>query len=331
MIDFNSGQVIGLLLRTLPFLVLRLLVYLGITLAYIALTGAGAGIGWLAGSAASTGGAGAFWGGLAGFGLTSGLMYWAREYLLYLVKAGHIAVLVELLDGKPIPGGRGQIDHATAVVRQRFAESSVLFGIDQLVKGILRVFTRLTLSIATVLPIPGLAPLMKLANAVIRTSLTYVDEVILAHNIRMVSTNPWASSRDAIVLYAQNYKALLKNAVFLTFIAWALTLLIFLVVFAPVAALVGLFPGVAGFWTFALAAVTAWGLKAALVDPFAMTALMQAYFRLTAGQTPDPQWSAKLESMSGKFRELKDKAMGVAPQAMPGSPLAAPQAGSSGQ
>ena len=325
MIDFNFGQIIGLLLRTLPFLVLRLLVYMGITLAYIVLTGAGAGIGWLVGSAASTGSAGAFWGGLAGFGLTSGLMYWAREYLLYLVKAGHIAVLVELLDGKPIPGGRGQIDYATSVVKQRFAQSSVLFGIDQLVKGILRVFTRITLSVATLLPIPGLAPLMKLANAVITTSLTYVDEVILAHNLRMASTNPWASSRDAVVLYAQNYKALLKNAVFLTFIAWALTLAIFLVVFAPVAALVGLFPGVAGFWTFALAAVTAWALKAALVDPFAMTALMQAYFKLTAGQTPDPAWSAKLESMSGKFRELKDKAMGAAPQAMPGTQVTAPQ------
>lgn len=323
-VDFKLGQIMGLLMRTLPFLWLRLAVYMGITLAYIVLTGTGAGIGWLFGKAMSTGSTGAFWGGLTGFGLTSGLLYWAREYLLYMVKAGHIAVLVELLQGKEIPAGRGQIEHARHVVKARFAESSVLFGVDRLVVGILRVFNRVTMRVANILPIPGLEPLMKLVNAVINTSLTYVDEVILAHNIRVGSTNPWASSRDAVVLYAQNYKTLLKNAVFLTFIIWGLTLLIFVVVFAPVAALVGLFPGVAGFWTFALAAVTAWALKAALVDPLAMTALMQVYFNVTEGQMPDPEWSAKLEKMSGKFRTLKDKAMGAMPERAPGKAIAAP-------
>lgn len=328
MMDFRLGQVIGLLLRTLPFLVLRLLVYMGITLAFIVLTGAGAGLGWLFGAAGSNAAGGAFWGGLVGFGLTSGVLYWAREYLLYLVKAGHIAVLTQLLDGKSIPDGRGQIDYAGAVVKERFAQSSVLFGIDQLVKGILRVFNRVTLGAAAVLPLPGLEPLMKLVNAVINTSLTYVDEVILAHNIRTQSSNPWASSRDAVILYAQNYKALLKNAVFVTFLVWGLTLLIFLVVFAPVAALVGLFPGVAGFWTFALAAVTAWGLKAALVDPLAMTALMQVYFKLTDGQVPQAEWSARLEQVSEQFRALKDKAA-AAPHA-PTAPLPAPQAATHG-
>lgn len=313
--DFNIGTVIGLLLRTMPFLVLRVLVYMGITLAYIVVTGMGAGAGWLLGTAASTGGAGALWGGLAGFVLTSGVLFWAREYLLYLVKAGHVAVLAQLLDGKEIPGGRGQIDYARTVVKERFVESSVLFAVDRLIKGILRVFNRVTMGAARLLPIPGLEPLMKLANAVINTSLTYVDEVILAHNVRTESDNPWASSRDAVVLYAQNYKVMLKNAVFLTFIVWALMLVIFVVVFAPVAALVGLFPGVAGFWTFVLAVVTAWGLKAALVDPFAMAALMQVYFKTTAGQAPDAEWSARLEKMSGKFRQLKDKAAAAMPAA----------------
>lgn len=321
-VDFKLGQVMSLLMRTLPFLFLRLAVYMGITVAYIVLTGTGAGLGWLVGKTVATGSAGAFWGGLTGFGLTSGILYWAREYLLYMVKAGHIAVLVELMQDKPIPGGRGQIEHAHRVVRERFAESSVLFGVDRLVAGILRVFNRVTMRIANFLPIPGLEPVVKVANAVITTSLTYVDEVILAHNIRVESTNPWATSRDAVVLYAQNYKALLKNAAFLTFIIWGLTLLIFVVVFAPVAALVGLFPGVAGFWTFALAAVTAWALKAALVDPLAMTALMQVYFKVTEGQMPDAEWSAKLEKMSGKFRTLKDKAMGAAPQRAPSQQIA---------
>lgn len=79
--DFNIRQALGLLGRTLPFVLLRAAVYFGITLAYILATGAGIGVGW---------GVGAFgddefratamaWGGMAGFGLTGAVMYWLRN------------------------------------------------------------------------------------------------------------------------------------------------------------------------------------------------------------------------------------------------------------
>ena len=41
--DFNLSQVFGLLLRTLPFLLLRMLVYGAITLAYVIGIGGGGG------------------------------------------------------------------------------------------------------------------------------------------------------------------------------------------------------------------------------------------------------------------------------------------------
>ena len=308
--DFKLSQVFSLLLRTLPFLLLRLVVYAGITLAYLIGIGGGSGVGWVIGRAggidAATGGA--FWGALVGFGIISGVMYWVREYLLYIVKAGHIAVLVELLQGKQIPGGRGQIDYASSVVKERFIESSVLFGVDRLISAILRAFNRVMMRVAGFLPIPGLDGVMKFAGAVITMSLTYVDEVILAYNIRNRIENPWEGARDGVVLYAQNYKNLLKNALWLTLIVWGATLVIFLLVFVPVAALTAFVPSIAGFWTFAIAAVVAWSIKAALVDPFAMTALMQAYFLAIEGQKPREEWAGKLESVSGKFAELGNKA-----------------------
>lgn len=313
MLDFRTREIFGLLLRTLPFLLLRLAVYLGITIAYVLAVGVGSGIGLVVGKVGGGGGAGAGWGAFAGFVIVTGLLYWAREYLLYLVKAGHIAVLVELMDGRAIPDGKGQIDFASNIVKQHFATSSMLFGLNQLIRGILRAFNRLTVSIAEWLPIPGLDVLVKLVDAVINTSLSHLDQVILAQILRARSTNPWATARDSVVLYAQNYKGVLKNAAFLTLIIWALTLLIFLVVFGPIAALIGLFHVHAGLWTFALALVAALSLKAALIDPFAMTALLQVYDRITAGQTPDPQWSAKLEGISAKFRELTQKADTVMP------------------
>jgi hypothetical protein len=40
-----------------------------------------------------------------------------------------------------------------------------------------------------------------------------------------------------------------------------------------------------------------------------MTALMQVFFKVTEGQEPNPEWEAKLEKGSKKFREMKDKAV----------------------
>ena len=259
--DFELKTILGLMARTMPFLIYRLLIYIGITLVYVAITGGGAGIGYIAGKVGGDPATGAGYGGMIGFGVASVALYFAREYLLYMVKAGHIAVLVELLDGKTLPKGRGQIEHATVEVKKRFVESSLLFGVDQLIKGILKTFNRIFFSIATFLPIPGLQGIAKLVNAVINMSLTYLDEVILAHIVRTQSDNPWQSSQEAIVLYAQNYKTILKNAIFLTFIIWGLTLLVFLLVLGPVRALSHCFLALPGFGLLHLLVCLPWELR----------------------------------------------------------------------
>ena len=48
-----------------------------------------------------------------------------------------------------------------------------------------------------------------------------------------------------------------------------------------------------------------------------MLALIQVYDKITAGQTPNPEWSAKLESISDKFRKLTQKAREVGTPAAP--------------
>lgn len=309
MMDFRMGEILGLLAKTLPFLIFRFLIYFGITLAYVIGTGTGAGLGYFIGYIGDDPGAFSVWGGLIGFGLISVVAYLLREYLLYMVKAGHIAVLVELMDGKELPEGRGQIDHAQSVVRERFAESSVLFGVDQLIKAVLKAFNRTFFTITSLIPIPGLQGVAKFINTIINLSLTYLDEVILAYNIRTGSDNPWRSSQTALILYAQNYKAFLKNAFFLAFFIWGLTLLVFLLILAPVAGLVSLFPGMAGSLTVIVAVVFAWGIKQAVIEPIGMTALMQVFFKVTEGQEPDPEWDARLTDVSDKFTAFRDKAL----------------------
>ncbi|WNK19354.1 hypothetical protein P1P91_10870 [Halomonas piscis] len=306
--DFQVSSIIGLMRRTSPFLIFRFLIYFGITLGYVLATGAGASVGYTAGAVFGDTGTGATWGGFIGFGLAGAVMYFLREYLLYMVKAGHIAVLVKLMDGSQIPDGRSQIGYAQGVVKERFAESNVLFGVDQLIKGVIKVFNRAFFTLAAVIPIPGIEGVAKLMNTFIRLSLTYLDEVILAYNIRTRSDNPWASSRTALILYAQNYKAFFLNAVILTFIIWGLTLGVFLLILAPIAGLVALFPDLAGSFALLIALAFAWGVKQAVIEPFAMTALMQVFFKITQDQQPDPEWEQKLGAISNQFGELKSKA-----------------------
>jgi len=325
MMDFKIGEVISLLGRTLPFLVFRFLIYFGITLAWVLITGVGAGIGYGVGTIGGEPEAGGLYGGLGGFALAGAIMYFIREYLLYLVKAGHIAVLVELMEGRQLPGGKGQIDYAQGIVRERFAQSSVLFGVDQLIKGVLKAFNRAFFTITSFLPIPGIQGIAKFINTIINLSLTYLDEVILAYNIRIKADNPWAASRTALVLYAQNYKSFLKNAFWLAFVIWGLTFLVFLLVLAPVMGLVALFPGAAGPLALIIAVVFAWGIKQAVIEPVGMTALMQVFFSVTEGQQPNPEWEGKLDKVSNKFSELKEKAADWGGGASTGSPPGAGQ------
>jgi hypothetical protein len=309
--DFSIGRSIDLMIRTMPFILFRMAVYFGIAAAYVLATGTGAGIGWgIGGFGVEDFRIGAtFWGGLIGFGITAGTIWLLREYILYIVKAGHIAVMVEYLDGKPLPEGRGQIAHARTIVQERFAEANLLFALDLLVKGVIGTITGLIRGMTLFLPIPGIDQIMSLIRAVLRLAVGLIDEVILGHIIRARATNPWQAAETAPVLYGQNYQPMLRNAAWLTAMTYGLSFVVFLVMLMPAAAVVYLIPGAWSAGGLVFATLFAWAFKAALIEPFAIACMLQAYFKTIEGQTPDPVWQARLAELSGKFRELQAKAM----------------------
>ncbi|UXX84730.1 hypothetical protein [Roseovarius pelagicus] len=311
MTDFSFSTSISLMRRTAAFVLFRMAVYFGIAVAYVLATGAGAGIGWGVGAfgdAEFRAGA-TFWGGGIGFAATAAVLYFLREYILYTVKAGHIAVMVELLDNQTLPQGRGQIAHAQNVVKERFAQSSTLFGLDQLIKGVLRTITGLIQGLASILPIPGTDGLMRIVRGYLKVAVGLIDEVILAHLIRTRSVNPWKDAQSALVLYAQNAKPMLINAAVITLVSWLLAFVVFLIMLAPAGAVVYMIPGAWSAGGFVFAILFAWAVKVALIEPFAIACLLQAFFKVTDGQVPNPEWEAKLESASTKFRKLGERAV----------------------
>lgn len=320
MFNFSIGLSLRLMAQTAPFVIFRMVVYFAIAVAYVLVTGVGAGIGFGVGAigdsdfqATST-----FWGGGIGFALTAGVIYLLREYTLYIVKAGHIAAMVEALDGRKLPNGQGQIAYARDIVTSHFGQASVLFGIDQLVKGVLNAITGLLQGLMSILPIPGLSNVMGLVRAYLRVAVGLLDEIILAHILRHRADNPWASAREALVLYGQNAKPMLINAAWVTLFVYGLSLIVFIFMLAPAAALVYLIPGAWSAGGFIFALLFAWAFKVALIEPFAIACLLQSYFKATDGQTPNPEWEARLEEASRKFKEMGTRAaswVGGKPQA----------------
>lgn len=73
--DFSIATSLGLMVRTLPFIAFRQLVYFGVALAYVLMTGMGAGVGWGIGGLGDQGfrAASPFWGGVVGFESTAGM------------------------------------------------------------------------------------------------------------------------------------------------------------------------------------------------------------------------------------------------------------------
>ncbi len=309
--DFSIADAFGLMRRTAPFVIFRVIVYFGISAAFILATGTGAGIGWGVGAfgddefRTNT----VFYGGIAGFSITAGVLFFLRDYILYIVKAGHIAVMVELMQGGTIPAGRAQIIYARDVVTQRFGQASALFALDQLIKGVVGAVTGLMQGILMFLPIPGLDRIMGVVRAYLKLAVGLVDEVILAHAIRTKSDNPWTSAQEALVLYAQNARPMLINAAWLTLIVYGLSFVVFLLMLAPAAAIVYLLPGAWSAGGFVFAILFAWAVKAALIEPFAIACLLQVFFKVTEGQTPNPEWQAKLAAASDKFKKLGERGL----------------------
>jgi len=296
--DFSIGTSLTLVLRTYPFLLLRAAVYFGMAAAFVVAAGGGGAIGLAIGSLAGPPGRvpGLFWGAVGGIAFIAFIVWWLREYFLYLIKAGHVAAMVLALDGKtPLPG----LGQAIGLVQQRFREIPVLFLIDRLAGG--------ALGTATELPDEAASP--STTHIPVRLAVGFLREVILARLIRSAARNIWAEARDALILFAQNRHHLMRNAILLAAFGYGISLLVFLAALIPTTAIAATYPGASAPIAVMLAVVFAWSFKQALIEPLLIASMLQVYFKTTTGQEPDLAWDMKLTEATAEFREIKARAV----------------------
>ena len=315
------GEAFNLILKTMPFIWVRLGSYLLLGLALGIYFGVLGGVAWLLSSLWAPLGIIMFIIAIAG---GFGVMRWASRYYFYLLKAAHTAVMTEFIVYGKGPSG-SQISYGKQQVTNRFRDTSAMFAIDVLVDGTVKALTRTVTNIANILPIPGLESLGALFRRVALASTTYVDESILSRAYAKREDNVWKVAQDGVVLYAQAWKPILANAVALAVLGMVEFVLLLIILGLPAVALGAAFPAL----RVALGVgviILAWMIKLAVADAFAMATTLIAYHRATAQLEPNAEWVARLEGMSKQFQTLTQKARAhaeppVTPAPTPATPL----------
>ncbi len=299
------GASFRLLMKTLPYTLVRFGILVAVSIASILWFGISAGGGaWLGDKVHPWIGTGWFVGGMGVYGW----FWWTiLRYMLYLLKAGHIAVLTELITtGEIANGEKGMFQYGKDVVTERFKEVSLLFGLDLLISGVVKAFNRTLEGLANLLPIPGLQGLVQILNAIVHAMTTFIDETIFSYNLARGDSNPWRSGRDGLIYYAQNAMDILKTSLWIVVLEKVLVFISWLIFLAPAFGIAALMPNsnvaVAAFF---FAALFAWNVKAAFLHPLFLIMILTRFHVSIKGQAIDEAWDGRLSQASGKFDTIK--------------------------
>ena len=309
--DAGLGTAFGLFRKTLPYALVRFGILLAFsvgTIVYMSITfGGGAwlgskvgflGVGWI----------------IAGLGLYGYLWWFVVRYTLYLIKAGHIAVLTELIaHGKCGAGEEGMFRYGKNVVTKNFGQVNVLFALDLLISGVVKTFNRTLDFASSLLPIPGLSNVMAIVNAILRAATTYIDETLFSYSIARGDQNRWRSSRDGLIYYCQNPKEILKTAVWIVVLSKVLSFVIWILFLGPAFGIAAMLPEsiAAAGWiaAFVIAALFAWNVQNAFLHPLFLIMVMIKFHVSVQGSEINTTWDDRLSSLSNKFNKIKEGAM----------------------
>ena len=260
-------------------------------------------------------------GGIAFIGLLiAGLVFYgffrlAKRYVLYLVTAGHIAVIAHAVDTGEIPPN--QIQFGREKVRNRFTEASLLFGVDMVVRGVIKQFNRTVASVGNMLGfVPGIQQLTTIIKRTIGIAASYIDQAIIAHMFLNESKGNWTAARDGVVLYGKTWKSVLGSTLLIVLGTYA-ALLVLLLLLVPVAGVLGgLAPTLEIAGWIAIGAVVL-VLYFGLFDPWVKTVVITTYLIEAEDETPDSETMDYIAARSSEFRDLISKAESETPPVDP--------------
>lgn len=292
--------------RTLPFVLLRMGVGAALGLATIVYFGLTAGVGYYLLNAGTISSGIAIVGLLVAIVLFIGLWRLLVRYVLYVIKAGHIAVIAHIIDTGESPPN--QLRFGTGQVTSRFTETSALFALDQLVKSVIRQFNNRVVSVSRMLSFSSaLRSLTQILGRTVAIAASYIDEAVLAYMFTKDESNPWRAARDGVVLYGKNWKPVLGSTLVIVLALYSLTFALLLAL-SPLAIVIGnVSPTVEAIgWVFV--AGIALTVYTGMLKPWIKTVVITTFLIESANDTPDMDTLRAIESRSKKFSELTRRA-----------------------
>ncbi len=302
----HFGTATKVFAQTLPFVLLRAAAGLLLGIATVAYFGIVIWLGWTLLDAGTVSG----WIGIVGLLLAIlvfvGLWRLFSRYVLYLVKAAHIVVIAEVIHTGEVPPN--QVKHGIGTVRSRFTQTSALFGLDQLVKGVLKQFNDRVVSVSRLFSFAsGVQNLVRIVGRAIALAASYIDEAILAYMFTRPDENPWRAARDGVVLYGKNWKPVLVSTLIILFGMYAVAF-VGLIALTPLASVLGGFSTTVELigWV-AVAGVFLTGYVG-LLKPWVKTVVITTFLIESRGDTPDSETMDRIAARSERFQELTRRA-----------------------
>ena len=237
--------------------------------------------------------------------LIGGVFTFAERYIGYMLKAGHVAMVTTAVTTGTLP--ENQLEAAKSMVKERFATANVYFVVDRLVSGAVSQLQRGLQKVEDLLgKIPGVSVIVSFAQLFVHIALNYIDECCLGYTFLHREQSAFKSAADGVVIYFQNWKALLKNAAVTTLIVMGISLVAWLL---PFLIFVGLFSLLHIHWIFAfiLALIIAAIIKSSFVDSYMMVKMMVSYMQVAPSTEITFDLYDKLCKLSAKFRNLFNK------------------------
>ena len=300
-------RAIAVVMRTKPYVLYRALIYGALCLCVIGYLGLLAIIGLVFGS-------GAFWALLVvSVGLVAmlGVAGFVGDYIFYRLRAGHIALITEIIAEGQLPTGISQMKWARGRVLHYFGSVSPLPQVLWLVRAIVRAANRTLFDSAAALPVPGIECGTKFSQHLVDFSQGYVEEALIAYVFKSKEDNLFAAAQAGLVAYCQSWKTVLGNAVMLTLWSYCFVLLATVLFLIPLGIVAWILPAewtIFKFTLFATGVFLGFAAKWSLYDPVASASTILAFLEESDLTTPEPEWEPKLESACEAFGELKRKA-----------------------
>lgn len=231
--------------------------------------------------------------------------YFINHYFGYLVKAGHVAVITEAVTGGALP--ENQVKYGASKVKERFVTANVYFVVDKLVSRAVKQIQNGVEKVGNLFDsIPGVSTIASLLNMFIGIFLGYIDECCLGWTFHNKEQSAFKSAADAVVIYAQSWKTLMKSAAFTMIKVIVAMIVLTIVCFVPVALLFSALE-----WNlligFVLSIMLANAVKSAFLDSFIMCEMITSYMNVATQTEITFDLYGKLCKISNSFKKLFDK------------------------